>query len=169
VLDRVSLAEAQEPEGLNRAVCKTVVRLTGDRRFESLYPSKRLLASRHRRLAGRSGLPGVARESCVLSTWRGPAPRQVGRDGSPVGGCASSASTGIDARCGGPDVSEANRVATMGRRTGSTYGIAAFFPRENVIVADDATAYTRQSDSGYPVTFYFCPHCGVDRVLKGRP
>src|SRR4029077_16625694 len=29
--------------------------------------------------------------SCVLSTWNGPAPRQVGRDGSPVGGCASSA------------------------------------------------------------------------------
>src|ERR1700732_2257214 len=55
----------------------------------------------------RAGLPGVARESCVLSTWNGPAPRQVGRDGSPVGGCALSASTGIDARCGGPDVSDA--------------------------------------------------------------
>src|SRR6266478_8965071 len=55
----------------------------------------------------RAGLPGVACESCVLSTSNGPAPRQVGRDGSPVGGCASSASTGIDARCGGPDVSDA--------------------------------------------------------------
>jgi hypothetical protein len=28
------------------------------------------------------------------------------------------------------------------------------------MVAGDATAYTRQSDSGYSVTFYFCPHCG---------
>jgi hypothetical protein len=46
------------------------------------------------------------------------------------------------------------------RRTGSTYGIAAFFPRENVRVAGDATTYTRESDGGYPVTFYFCPHCG---------
>ena len=46
------------------------------------------------------------------------------------------------------------------RRTGSTYGIAAFYPRENVRVAGDATAYTRPSDSGYTVTFYFCPHCG---------
>jgi hypothetical protein len=46
------------------------------------------------------------------------------------------------------------------RRTGSTYGIAAFYPRENVRMAGDATEYTRQSDSGYPVTFYFCPHCG---------
>ena len=46
------------------------------------------------------------------------------------------------------------------RRTGSTYGIAAFFSRGNVAVAGDAMAYTRQSDSGYPVNFYFCPHCG---------
>src|SRR6202035_5855679 len=63
----------------------------------------------------RAGLPGVARESCVLSTWNGPAPRQVGRDGSPVGGCASSASTGIDARCGGPDVSGARGLEHGGR------------------------------------------------------
>ena len=49
----------------------------------------------------------------VLSTWSGPAPRQVGRDGSPVGGCASSASTGIDARCGGPGVSDARGGLSM--------------------------------------------------------
>jgi hypothetical protein len=46
------------------------------------------------------------------------------------------------------------------RRTGSTYGIAAFFRRESVVVAGDAEAYTRSSDSGYSVTFYFCPNCG---------
>ena len=46
------------------------------------------------------------------------------------------------------------------RRTGSTYGIAAFFQRENVTVAGERMAYIRASDSGYPVTFYFCPHCG---------
>jgi len=33
-------------------------------------------------------------------------------------------------------------------------------------VAGDATAYTRQSDSGYPVTFYFCPHCGATVYWK---
>jgi hypothetical protein len=64
----------------------------------------------------RAGLPGVACESCVLSTSRGPAPRQVGRDGSPVGGCASSASTGIDARRGGPDVSDARGGPEHGGR-----------------------------------------------------
>ena len=46
------------------------------------------------------------------------------------------------------------------RRTGSTYGIAAFFQRENVTVAGWRMAYIRASDSGYPVTFYFCPRCG---------
>jgi hypothetical protein len=60
------------------------------------------------------------------------------------------------------------------RRTGSTYGIAAFFPRDSVMVAGDTKAYTRSSDSGYAVTFYFCPHCGstvywspeLDREVK---
>src|SRR5712671_4913852 len=56
--------------------------LTGDRGFESLYPSKRLLAGRHCRLAGPGRPTGSSPTNpCVLSTWRGPAPRQVGRDG----------------------------------------------------------------------------------------
>jgi hypothetical protein len=46
------------------------------------------------------------------------------------------------------------------RRTGRTYGVAAFFLRENVVVTGEAKAYTRSSDSGYPVSLYFCPHCG---------
>jgi hypothetical protein len=54
------------------------------------------------------------------------------------------------------------------RRTGSTYGIAAFYPRENVRVADDVTAYTRKSDSGYPSPSTSAPLRG-DRVLDGQP
>jgi hypothetical protein len=46
------------------------------------------------------------------------------------------------------------------RRTGSIYGIGAFFARETITVAGDAKAYTRSSDSGYSVTFHFCSHCG---------
>ena len=42
------------------------------------------------------------------------------------------------------------------------------------MVAGDTKAYTRSSDSGYAVTFYFCPHCGstvywspeLDREVK---
>ena len=67
----------------------------------------------------------------------------------------------LTASCSGDPalISLCHRLACQ-RRTGSTYGIAAFFPRENVIVAGNAKAYIRSSDSGYTVNFYFCPHCG---------
>ena len=46
------------------------------------------------------------------------------------------------------------------RRTGSAYGIAAFFPRAAVSVAGAMVDFTRPSDSGFDVTFHFCPNCG---------
>jgi hypothetical protein len=46
------------------------------------------------------------------------------------------------------------------RRTGSTYGIAAFFPRERVRAEGRASRYERSSDSGHAVAFHFCPDCG---------
>ena len=46
------------------------------------------------------------------------------------------------------------------RRTGSTYGIAAFFGREDVQVDGPSKCYTRQGDSGFAVRHYFCPDCG---------
>jgi hypothetical protein len=46
------------------------------------------------------------------------------------------------------------------RRTGSTYGIAAFFQRVDVTTAGESKTYSRASDSERPVIFYFCPHFG---------
>ncbi|MGV1964194.1 GFA family protein [Agrobacterium sp. 22-222-1] len=46
------------------------------------------------------------------------------------------------------------------RRTGSTYGVAAFFNRQNVRIEGQSTSYSRKSDSGFPVMFHFCPSCG---------
>lgn len=46
------------------------------------------------------------------------------------------------------------------RRTGSAFGIAAFYPRDAVRVEGAARAFTRDSDSGHAVTFHFCPDCG---------
>ena len=46
------------------------------------------------------------------------------------------------------------------KRTGSTYGIAAFFRRKDVEPKGRTTHYTRPSDSGHHVTFHFCPDCG---------
>jgi hypothetical protein len=47
------------------------------------------------------------------------------------------------------------------RRTGSTFGVQGWFPREKVrLVAGADKTYARQADSGRVVTFYFCPECG---------
>ena len=47
------------------------------------------------------------------------------------------------------------------RRTGSAFGVAAFFEETRVRVEGPSTTYTRPSDSGHPVTFHFCPTCGT--------
>jgi hypothetical protein len=47
------------------------------------------------------------------------------------------------------------------RRTGSAFGIAVFFGRENVKTAGQFQTFTRASDSGHAVTFHFCPNCGA--------
>jgi hypothetical protein len=46
------------------------------------------------------------------------------------------------------------------KRTGSTYGVGVFFRREDVEPGGERRQYTRSSDSGFPVTFHFCPGCG---------
>jgi len=46
------------------------------------------------------------------------------------------------------------------RRTGSTYGVAAFFRREAVEAQGATCSYTRRSDGGHLVTFHFCATCG---------
>jgi len=46
------------------------------------------------------------------------------------------------------------------KRTGSTYGIAAFFDRGQVRVEGESRTYARPSDSGFPVALHFCPQCG---------
>src|SRR5215469_4754365 len=43
------------------------------------------------------------------------------------------------------------------KRTGSTYGVAAFFRRSDVESKGRTKHYTRPSDSGHDVTFHFCP------------
>jgi hypothetical protein len=47
------------------------------------------------------------------------------------------------------------------RRTGSTFGVQARFPRDRVTVEGQSTAYVRVADSGNRLTFHFCPACGA--------
>jgi hypothetical protein len=46
------------------------------------------------------------------------------------------------------------------RRTGSLFSIAAFYDRAAVTARGASNAFTRDSASGNPVTFHFCPQCG---------
>jgi hypothetical protein len=47
------------------------------------------------------------------------------------------------------------------RRTGSTFGVQAWFTGEPVRLVKGADKrYARQADSGRIVTFHFCPECG---------
>lgn len=46
------------------------------------------------------------------------------------------------------------------RRTGSTYGVGAFFARDDVEANGRFRTYGRRSDSGSAVNFHFCPDCG---------
>ena len=47
------------------------------------------------------------------------------------------------------------------RRTGSFFGVTAFFAREQLVeTCGEATSFRRTGDSGGAITFHFCPHCG---------
>jgi hypothetical protein len=46
------------------------------------------------------------------------------------------------------------------RRTGGPFGVAVFYPRDRVGAAGEATVFRRLSDSGFDVSFRFCPACG---------
>ena len=46
------------------------------------------------------------------------------------------------------------------RQTGSTYGVAAFFLKQDVVISGASGLFTRQSDTGFAVEQHFCPNCG---------
>ena len=46
------------------------------------------------------------------------------------------------------------------RRTGSAFGISAFWALEKVKIEGEATRFVRDADSGRHTVFYFCTKCG---------
>ena len=75
----------------------------------------------------------------------------------------------LSVKCAGEptSVSQCHCLACQ-RRTGSTYGIAAFFPKAAVNVSGADKTFTRQSDSGYQIVFHFCPECGSNVYWEPR-
>ena len=46
------------------------------------------------------------------------------------------------------------------RRTGSPFGVGAFYPSKEVEIAGAAKEFTREGSTGGKVRTYFCPICG---------
>ncbi len=47
------------------------------------------------------------------------------------------------------------------KRTGSVFGVSARYPKGNVRAEGASRRYSRVADSGFKVTFDFCPTCGT--------
>ena len=71
-------------------------------------------------------------------------------------------------RCGGePDIISICHCIECQRRTGSVFGVAAFYSRSNIVeIGGRFTKYSRMGDSGRSVTFHFCPVCGSTVYLE---
>ena len=60
---------------------------------------------------------------------------------------------------GSPDKVSICNCNECRRRTGSAFGMAAFFQRDRVRLEGEHKLFRRNSDSGHPVVFHFCPNC----------
>jgi len=47
------------------------------------------------------------------------------------------------------------------RRSGSPFGVIAYFPAHDVTLSGEASEFTRETDSGNRFTTAFCPRCGT--------
>ena len=52
------------------------------------------------------------------------------------------------------------------RRSGSPFGIIAYFPQETVTVSGSPREFTRPTDAGNSFTTGFCPECGSTVYAK---
>jgi len=50
--------------------------------------------------------------------------------------------------------------AACKRRTGSAFGVAAFFSREQIQPEGEERTFLRVTDDGDEIVFHFCPSCG---------
>ena len=62
---------------------------------------------------------------------------------------------------GDPDLVVACSCIACQRRTGSPFGVGAYFRKEAVSAEGAAGTYTRVADSGLTVSINFCPSCGT--------
>lgn len=74
---------------------------------------------------------------------------------------ATCACEQLRATCEGePSLVSLCHCSACQKRTGSAFGVAAFFDASSVRTEGARKCFTRPSDSGFSVRFYFCPECG---------
>lgn len=66
-------------------------------------------------------------------------------------------------RCRGePEIISSCHCFACQHRTGSIFGVAAFYSRANIIeTGGRSTKFSRKGERGYSVTSHFCPICGT--------
>ena len=70
---------------------------------------------------------------------------------------------------GEPTVVAACNCLECQKRTGSLFGVVAFFDDDRVTeIVGDSSCYRRSSDSGRLVNIYFCPNCGSSVFWKAE-
>ena len=47
------------------------------------------------------------------------------------------------------------------RRTGSVFGVGAYYPIDQLTMSGESQSYSRPTDAGHQFTTYFCPRCGT--------
>ena len=73
---------------------------------------------------------------------------------------------------GEPDFVVACHCIACQRRSGSPFGVGAYYPRERVNAIDgEVKSFTRTADSGHTLTNHFCRECGapIYWTLQMRP
>ena len=75
---------------------------------------------------------------------------------------ASCSCKSLKVECSGePDSVSLCHCLDCQRRTGSAFGVAAFFRKSSVRVGGPASRYATTSEAGDRFSFYFCPGCGA--------
>ena len=71
--------------------------------------------------------------------------------------CGSLSATAI----GEPQMVGVCHCQECQRRTGSAFGVAAYYPTQQVRLDGPRTIFTRKGTSGLDLRFSFCPTCGT--------
>jgi hypothetical protein len=54
------------------------------------------------------------------------------------------------------------------KRSGSPFGVAAFYPHAQVKITGEAKHFARATELGQPFDHFFCPECGTTVFMSGK-